>query len=180
MNGVFEFVDTSNFTSMGGGEHFMCTDVEWDPTGRYVMTGVSWWSHEVDNAYWLWNFQGKILKRSSVEKFCQLVWRPRPQSLLSKEQGKEIKKNLKKYSDQFNAKDKMRQSRASKELMAKRQALVDAFNSWRDQKLRDYNDQREERIELRGGRDMDDHDNEGVEEETVEFLVKEKSTIFQD
>ena len=41
------------------------------------MTGVSWWGHKVDNAYWLWNFQGKILKRSSVEKFCQLVWRPR-------------------------------------------------------------------------------------------------------
>ena len=34
MNGVLEFVDTSDFTSMGGGEHFMCTDVEWDPTGR--------------------------------------------------------------------------------------------------------------------------------------------------
>ena len=101
MNGVLEFVDTADFTSMGGGEHFMCTDVEWDPTGwffmphlfviiflwfvpfraffqgRYVMTGVSWWGHKVDNAYWLWNFQGKILKRSSVEKFCQLVWRPR-------------------------------------------------------------------------------------------------------
>ena len=47
MNGVLEFVDTADFTSMGGGEHFMCTDVEWDPTGRYVMTGVSWWGHKV-------------------------------------------------------------------------------------------------------------------------------------
>jgi len=56
----------------------MCTYVEWDPTGRYVMTRVSLWGHKVDNAYWLWNFQGKILMRSSVEKFCQLVWRPRP------------------------------------------------------------------------------------------------------
>eukprot|EP00090_Calanus_glacialis_P035049 TRINITY_DN59919_c0_g1_i1.p1 TRINITY_DN59919_c0_g1~~TRINITY_DN59919_c0_g1_i1.p1 ORF type:complete len:696 (-),score=241.36 TRINITY_DN59919_c0_g1_i1:149-2236(-) len=180
MNGVLEFVDTSDFTSMGGGEHFMCTDVEWDPTGRYVMTGVSWWGHKVDNAYWLWNFQGKVLKRSSVEKFCQLVWRPRPQSMLSKEQFKDIKKNLKKYSDQFNAKDKMRQSRASKELIAKRQALADAFNNWRDQKIREYDESREKRIELRGGRDMDDHENEGVEEETVEFLVKEESTILQD
>merc|ERR550519_2126159 len=180
MNGVLEFVDTADFTSMGGGEHFMCTDVEWDPTGRYVMTGVSWWGHKVDNAYWLWNFQGKILKRSQVEKFCQLVWRPRPASLLSKDQLKEIKKNLKKYSDQFNAKDKMRQSRASKELIAKRQALSDAFNNWRDQKIRQYDDMREKRIELRGGRDMDDHDNDGVEEETVEFLVKEETTILQD
>merc|ERR1719369_59377 len=180
MNGVLEFIDTSDFTSMGGGEHFMCTDVEWDPTGRYVMTGVSWWGHKVDNAYWLWNFQGKILKRSQVEKFCQLVWRPRPPTLLSKEQLKEVKKNLKKYSDQFNAKDKMRQSRASKELIAKRQALSDAFNNWRDQKIRQYDEMREKRIELRGGRDMDDHDNDGVEEETVEFLVKEETTILQD
>ena len=37
MNGVLEFVDTADFTSMGGGEHFMCTDVEWDPTGRFLL-----------------------------------------------------------------------------------------------------------------------------------------------
>ena len=35
MNGVFEFIDTSDFTTMStNAEHFMCTDVEWDPTGR--------------------------------------------------------------------------------------------------------------------------------------------------
>ena len=74
-----EIMDTSDFTSMGGGENFVCTDVEWDPTGRYFMTGVSWWGHRVDNAYWLWNFQIKILNRSSVYMFCQqLVWRLRP------------------------------------------------------------------------------------------------------
>ena len=37
MNGVLEFVDTADFTSMGGGEHFMCTDVEWDPTGLWTV-----------------------------------------------------------------------------------------------------------------------------------------------
>jgi translation initiation factor 3 subunit B len=36
------------------------------------MTGVSWWGHKVDNAYWLWNFQGKILKRVAIPKFCQV------------------------------------------------------------------------------------------------------------
>ena len=44
---------------------------------RYLMNGVSWWGHKVDNAYWLWNFQGKILKQSCVDKFCQLCWRPK-------------------------------------------------------------------------------------------------------
>ena len=36
MNGVLEFIDTADFTSMNSGEHFMATDIEWDPTGRDV------------------------------------------------------------------------------------------------------------------------------------------------
>jgi hypothetical protein len=39
MNGCLEFVDTGDFTTMGTGEHFMCTDVEWDPTGRSAALG---------------------------------------------------------------------------------------------------------------------------------------------
>ena len=60
-----------------------------------MITGVSWWGHKVDNAYWIWNFQGKIIKKATVDKFCQLTWRPRPPTLLSKEQLKDVKKNLK-------------------------------------------------------------------------------------
>merc|ERR1712045_689556 len=180
MNGVLEFVDTSDFTSMGTGEHFMCTDVEWDPTGRYIITGVSWWGHKVDNAYWMWNFQGKILKRSTVDKFCQLVWRPRPPTLLTKEGLKEIKKNLKKYSEQFNAKDKMRLSKASKELVAKRQAMMEEYSSYRTQRPEDYAATLEQRMELRGGVDTDNMQGEDMEEETVEFLINTEETILQD
>jgi len=149
MNGVLEFVDTTDFTTMATEEHFMCTDVEWDPTGRYIITGVSWWGHKVDNAYWVWNFQGKILKRCSIDKFCQLSWRPRPPSLLAKDQVKEIKKNLKKYSDQFNAKDKMRQSKASKELLLKRSALYETFEEFREGALERYACDIDKRLALR-------------------------------
>jgi len=83
MNGVLEFVDTADMTVMMQAEHFMATDVEWDPTGRYVATSVSWWGHKVDNAYWLWNFQGRLLYKQPLDRFCQLQWRPRPPSLLS-------------------------------------------------------------------------------------------------
>jgi len=180
MNGVLEFIDTADFTSMGSGEHFMCTDVEWDPTGRYVITGVSYWGHKVDNAYWMWNFQGKILKRANVDKFCQLLWRPRPPSLLSKEQLRDIKKNLKKYSVQFDAKDKMRQSKASKELIAKRNKLMSDYVAWRAKKNQAFEDSKDRRLELRGGVDPDDHSGEAFEEETVEFLVKEEFTTLQE
>merc|ERR1712025_1408741 len=159
-------IDTSDFTSMGVGEHFMCTDVEWDPTGRYVITGVSWWAHKVDNAYWMWNFEGKILKRANVDKFCQLTWRPRPPSLLTK--------------NQLNAKDKMRQNKASKELVAKRQKMMEEYSAWKARKAKEFEESREKRLELRGGVDPDDHTGEAFEEETVEFLVKEESTVMQE
>lgn len=32
-------------------EHFMATDIEWDPTGRYVASCVSWWGHKVSILY---------------------------------------------------------------------------------------------------------------------------------
>ena len=149
-------------------------------SGRYIITGVSWWAHKVDNAYWMWNFQGKILKRANVDKFCQLTWRPRPPSLLTKDMLKDIKKNLKRYSDQFNAKDKMRQNKASKELVAKRQKMMEDYSAWRDRKSKEFEESREKRLELRGGVDPDDHTGEAFEEETVEFLVKEESTIMQE
>jgi len=173
MNGLLEFIDTSDFTTMGNDDHFMCTDVEWDPTGRYVITGVSMWRHKMDNAYWIWNFQGKILKRVNIDKFCQLLWRPRPPSLLAKEQIKDIKKNLKKYSDQFNAKDKMRQSKASKELMMKRSVLAREYSEYREEKEEQYALTLDRRLELRNGVDTDNLDESELDEEVVEFLVKE-------
>ena len=84
-NGLLEFIDTNDLQIMTAAEHFMATDVEWDPTGRYVSTAVSWWGHKVDNGFWLWNFQGKLLHKQPMDKFCQLLWRPRPPSLLSKD-----------------------------------------------------------------------------------------------
>jgi len=47
MNGALAFVDTSDCTMMNIAEHYTASDVEWDPTGRYIVTSVSWWSHKV-------------------------------------------------------------------------------------------------------------------------------------
>ena len=35
-NGLLEFVDTNDMQVMTSAEHFMATDVEWDPTGAHV------------------------------------------------------------------------------------------------------------------------------------------------
>ncbi len=156
MNGILEFVDTADFTTMNNGEHFMCTDVEWDPTGRYLMTGVSWWGHKVDNAYWMWSFQGRILKRYQVDRFCQFLWRPRPPTLLAKKQIQKIKKNLKtEYSPAFDVEDKFLTTKVSEELVQKRRDMFQKFDEWRKAKMEVYKERKEQRIELRGGVDTD-------------------------
>lgn len=176
MNGVLEFIDTSDFTSMNNGEHFMCTDIEWDPTGRYVMTGVSWWGHKVDNAYWIWSFQGKLLKRFQTDKFCQFLWRPRPPVFLAAKQIREIKKNLKNYSKKFDDDDKLKIREISKELLEKRQNARSHFDTYRSKKTGEFKEQKDRRVEMRSGVDTDEvHiDAQELEEEMVEFLINEE------
>lgn len=149
MGGALEFIDTNDFVIMNTTDHFQISDVDWDPTGRYVVTGVSCWKTKNDTGYWIWSFQGKILKRVNLDNFAQLLWRPRPSSLLTLEQQKEIKKNLKKYYAQFESKDRMRMTKASKELIEKRATLMKTFEEYRQKRVEKYNEQKTRRLELR-------------------------------
>lgn len=41
---------------------------------------------QTDTGYYLWTFQGKLVQKELQKNFYQLVWRPRPKSLLTKKQ----------------------------------------------------------------------------------------------
>ncbi|XP_013408544.1 eukaryotic translation initiation factor 3 subunit B [Lingula anatina] len=180
MNGTMEFIDTSDMTVMNQVEHYMASDVEWDPSGRYVVSAVSWWAHKVDNAYWMWNFQGRLLSKHPLERFCQFLWRPRPPSLLTPEMIKDIKKNMKKYSTQFELKDRMTQSKASKELIERRRKMCDDFNKYRAKLQEVVRNQKQERLALRDGIDTDELEahTENFEEEVIEFLEKVEEILI--
>ncbi|XP_014248728.1 eukaryotic translation initiation factor 3 subunit B [Cimex lectularius] len=175
-NGSLEFIDTSDFTVMNTSDHYRVSDVEWDPTGRYVVTATSKWKSKDDLGYWIWTFQGRILSRNNMQKFWQLQWRPRPPTLLSSEQQKEIKKNLKKYSAAFESKDKVRMTRASKDLIEKRAAAMKKFEDYRQSVQKIWEAQKEKRLKLRNNVDTDDlnADLQNAEEEVIEFLVKQE------
>jgi len=181
MNGILEFIDTSDMSTMNTGEHYMATDVEWDPTGRYFMTAVSWWAHKVDNGYFIWSFQGKVLQRHVIEQFCHFLWRPRPKTLLSTKEIQGIKKNLKRYQKVFEIKDRVTQTKASKELIDKRRSMFNEFSSFRRQHQATFEEYKEKRLELRDGRDTDslESDFDDIDEETVEFFIREETEIIQ-
>ncbi|KAG9508902.1 Eukaryotic translation initiation factor 3 subunit B, partial [Fragariocoptes setiger] len=134
MNRSLEWIDTSDMTVTAKNEHFLMTDVEWDPTGRYVTTMVSWWEHKADNSYWLWSFNGRLIRKHNLNGFCQLLWRPRPPTLLSAEKIAETKKNLKNYSNQFDSKDKAASNQVSRTQQERRKRLVEEFKQFMSRK----------------------------------------------
>lgn len=182
MTGVLEFWDTADMVCMNSGEHFMATDVEWDPTGRFVSSMVSWWAHKVDNGYNIWSFQGRLLQKHTLEQFCQLLWRPRPATLLTHENIKQIKKDLKRYQRMFEIKDRMSQSRASKELIERRRRKQTDFEAYRHKKAMEFEQQKPQRMEMRKGFDTDELDShaEEFEDECVEFFIKEEIVIIEE
>ena len=90
-----------------------------------------------------------------MEKFCQFSWRPRPPCFLTNKQIREIKKNLKKYSVEFDVVDKMKISEISKELLEKRQAARNKFDKYRERRMEEIASQKSERLALRDGIDTD-------------------------
>lgn len=181
MNGILEFIDTSDMTVMSQVEHFMATDVEWDPTGRYVTSSVSFWSHKVDNAFWIWNFQGKLLQKNPMDRFCQFFWRPRPRCLLSEKDLKEIKKNMKKYHSKFKAIDIKREEQVSTEQIEKRKKAMQEWMAYCEMAEKRLQSDYQKRKDLRKGFDTDERsDDIEFEEETVEFLVKVEEIVLED
>lgn len=178
--GAFEFLDTTNdYIITASTEHFRASEVEWDPTGRYVVTGVSSWKMKEDIGFNMYTFQGRIIKRTILKNFVQYLWRPRPPTLLSETQQKDIKKNLKKYYPIFEQKDRLRLTRASKELLEKRAQLREQFMEYRNKRIAEWKEQKSRRMLLRNHIDTDSLETEDVDEEVVEFLIKEEVTVLE-
>ncbi|KAH7880617.1 eukaryotic translation initiation factor eIF2A-domain-containing protein [Lentinula edodes] len=121
----------SSIQSLGIADHYGVTDVEWDPSGRYLATSASAWTHTLENGYALWDFRGQELLKQIQDRFKQFLWRPRPRTLLTREQQKQIRKNLKEFSRVFEEEDQRESENVNTELLALRRRLVDEWNAWR-------------------------------------------------
>ncbi|RPA76239.1 eukaryotic translation initiation factor 3 [Ascobolus immersus RN42] len=133
----------ANLQLMNTAEHFGVTDVEWDPTGRYVATSASMWKHTMENGYHLWDFKGTLLREEHIDRFKQFLWRPRPPTMLSKEQQKQVRKNLREYSRVFDEEDLYETETANKEVIEARKRALQEWTAWRQRTEKQL---REERV----------------------------------
>ena len=172
-SGQLEWVDVNAMQTIGEAEHFMCSDIEWDPTGRFVATSVSHWRHQMENGYNVWTSQGRQLKHQRQDKFYQLLWRPRPPSLLTVAQEKDVRKNLRTFSAKYEAEDAMARSGMQGEAKIICQQKSAAFEEWLKLKDDEYKAQRQTRIDMRGGLESDNESAytlvEDVDEEEISF-----------
>lgn len=132
-------------------EHFMLTDVVWDPSARYVITAVTQpmqndiagFKYSMEAGYAVWTFQGRQLFRQQKEKLWQVTWRPHPKSLLSNERQQDIKKNIKQFSKRYDAVDDHAKDVARKKFRDERDSKIDAFTRVLE-RLQDYKDEMDE------------------------------------
>lgn len=178
-NGQLEFYNVDELETMATAEHFMCTDIEWDPTGRYVATSVTS-VHEMENGFNIWSFNGKLLYRILKDHFFQFSWRPRPPSFLSPEKEEEIAKNLKKYSKKYEAEDQDVSMLLSEQDREKRRLLKEEWESWVNKWKKYHEEEKLEREKFRDGEVSDEEEEyEAKEVEYEEILdVHEEIVSF--
>lgn len=134
---------TANLQLMNIGDHYGVTDVEWDPSGRFVASWSSSWKSQMENGYHLYDFKGEQLREDPVEKLKQLLWRPRPPTLLSKEEQKTIRKNLREYSRVFEQEDADRINSADVAVVEHRRRVLEEWHAWRAVTEEELDEERE-------------------------------------
>ncbi|KAK4936256.1 Translation initiation factor 3 subunit b [Elasticomyces elasticus] len=174
----------ANLMLMNSEDHYGMTDVEWDPTGRYVTTSASVWTHQMENGYKIWTFYGQLLQDAPTEKFKQLLWRPRPPTMLPKEEQRTIRRNLREYSKEFEELDKELEEGANAAVIDARRRLYMEWYSWLEQEKELLREEREElglpdpdaELELQRTKSAD-VDADKVVEEVVEEVIEETEEI---
>lgn len=200
---------TANLQLMASVDHYGVTDIDWDPSGRYVATSASVWKHRVsplspehqtrqiqecmttntsqmENGYHLYDFRGQLLREDAIDQFKQFTWRPRPERLLTKEEQKAVRKNLREYSRQFEEADLMKKNTANRAVVEQRRSQLDEWLAWRERTVAELREERRE-VGLREKSDeeqaadmeaMDAGEGKTIEE-VVEEIMEESEEVQQ-
>ena len=127
----------------------------------------------MENGYHLWDFKGAQLREEHIDRFKQFLWRPRPPTMLSKEQQKQIRKNLREYSKTFDEEDLAVHNLANKELIESRKRQLDEWRAWRARVEEGLKSERKARG-ISEDFDKDDKlENAAVIEEIMEEVIEE-------
>lgn len=130
----------------------------------------------MENGYHIHTFSGTTLAEHPIEKFKQLSWRPRPPTLLSKEEQKQVRKNLREYSREFEEEDKYAVDIANTAIVEMRKRVLNEWAAW----IRKEKELLEEEKEILGLKDEGEEAGEKdmVVEDIVEEIIEETEEVI--
>lgn len=141
----------------------------------------------MENGYHIYDFRGETLREEPVDKFKQWSWRPRPATLLTKEEQKQIRKNLRDYSRVFEEEDAQRITGANQEVVERRRQMLEDWFFFRENIEAEVAEEREdlgvptdpgaELIKQKMAAEAIDGEKEEVIEEIVEEVLEESEEI---
>jgi len=132
----------------------------------------------MENGYHMYDFKGSLLREEHIDRFKQLIWRPRPPTLLSKEEQAEIRKNLRNFSKIFDEQDLAKKNTANKAVVEARRQMLDEWLEFR-RSMRQMLEEEGAEIELNDGKVVRESDGEVEEiEEIVEEIIEENEEVI--
>lgn len=141
----------------------------------------------MENGYHIYDFRGETLREEPVDKFKQWSWRPRPATLLTKEEQKQIRKNLRDYSRVFEEEDAQRITGANQEVVERRRQMLEDWFFFRESIEAEVQEEREEYgvpadpgaelIKQKMAAEAIDGEKEEVIEEIVEEVLEESEEV---
>ena len=128
----------------------------------------------MENGYQIRDFKGVVLHEEHLERFKLFSWRPRPPTLVPKDQQRKIRRNLRDYSREFDAEDEAEAAGASQELLTLRRRLLEEWYTWRKAVEDSLLSEKRTRADEGNG------EAEEIIEEWVEEVVEEKEEVVPD
>jgi len=180
--GLLVFFDTNELSMMAKQEHPDLSDVEWDPTGRYVTSYVNLYNAKRDHSFKVWTFQGNLVFEKTVERLVTFRWRARPPSLLTEDMIKEVRRNRNVWTAKLDIRDRMLRTGESAKQQEHRRKLLEEFQKLKEKNLKRLAIQKGHRMKLRAGIDTDtlfDVQSTNIGEEVVEFLLKTEEVEYK-
>lgn len=123
----------------------------------------------MENGYHLYDFKGELLREEHIDKFKQLLWRLRPPTLLTKDEQKTIRKNLREFSRDFDEQDRIEEDKEKGAIVDERRRLLSEWLAWRQNEEEELKLEKEEL----GIEDEEEEDEEAEGGKVVEEIVEE-------
>ena len=136
---------------------------------------------QMENGYHLYDFKGEMLREEPIDKFKQLLWRPRPPTFLSKEEQKQIRKNLREYSKDFEEQDRIEEDKEKGAIVEERRRLLSEWIAWLEREREQLREERQDLgLEVEEPKEEDGEKEKGgkVVEEIIEEVLDEVEEVM--